>query len=282
MFLLDSWFKFMKKKTNFMFLFFGILMAGILIYQERSFIKNTFNSLLNLHKVNEVKNAPEKDILNANHQEYLDTMKDSSLGTTQHEYSTIQRIYERDKGIDVQEPMLFEGNDATAKQNIKIQILNYFTSEEISTITDGVSSVTLINTQADPVDENNQLKEAFTFLAVDAEITNIGEESIPYFSTYHEYVHIEILDANGEPYFSNQRNLFLTKDGDTFIEKTPDNYKLYDIEPDNPVIVRYVIAIPEEVFGTHLQVCALSTIDAVFPIYEDKVQLRVLTDIPQK
>lgn len=272
----------MKKKTNLMFLFLGVLMLGILAYQERSFIKNTFYSLLNVPKNQEIESAPEKGILNTNHQEYLDTMKDSSLGTSQHEYSTIQKIYERDKSMNVQEPMLFEGSSSTANQGITIQILDYFSSKDITTIADGASSVTLLNSLADPVDENNQLKEAFTFLAVDAEITNTGEESIPYFSTYHDYVHIQILDDNGEPYFSNQRNLFLTKEGDTFMERTSDNYKLYDIEPDNPVIVRYVIAIPEEVFDTDLHVCTLTTVDAVFPVYEDKVQLRVLTDIPQK
>ena len=207
----------MKKKTNLMFLFLGVLMIGILVYQQRSFIKNTFYSLLNVHKTQEIESAPEKDILNTNHQEYLDTMKDSSLGTGQHEYSTIQKIYERDKDISAQEPMLFEGNFTTANQGITIQILKYFSSKDIATIADGASSVTLMNTE-----------------------------------------------------------------GDTFMERTSDNYELYDIEPDNPFIVRYVIAIPEEVFDTDLHVCTLTTVDAFFPMDEDKVQLRVLTDIPQK
>lgn len=256
-------------------------MLGILGYQKRSFIKNSLYSLLNSNTKQEIKKAPEKDILNTNHQEYLEIMKDPSYGTAQHEYSTIQKIYERDKGLGVKEPMFFQ-SVSEEQLSLKIQILDYFSSKEVSTIADGASSVTLLNTLADPIDENKQLKDNFTFLAIDAEITNTGEDTIQYLSSYHDYVRIQILDDNGETYYSNTRNLFLTKEGDRFMERRPDNYALDNIEPGNSFIVRYVIAVPEEVFSTDLHVCALSTITSLFPVYEDEVQLRVLTDIPQK
>ena len=252
----------MKKKNNVIFIMAGIFLLCVFAYVNRSFLKNSLLSLIpsKTAKAMEPTPFPEDHLLEAIHNEYLETMKNPKAGNSQYENKAIQRIYERDKDLNE-----YEGKDFSDEQagNLQLKIIDYFVSDSMEEASDGKATGEGLNKDAwyynKAFDDNGNLKPQYSLLTVDMDITNTGDV-IHYLSTYQSFLQVYILDDQGEWYYWNQKNLCLRKDGDSFVEMGPNNYVIYDLQNGETKTVRYIFAIPKEVFDTDLHIGVLAAI----------------------
>ena len=254
----------MKKKNNVIFIIAGIFLLCVFACVNRSFLKNSLLSLIPSKPAKAIEPTPypEDHLLEAIHNGYLEVMKNPKAGINQYENKAIQRIYERDKNLNE-----YEAKDFSDVQtgNLQLKIIDYFVSDNMEEASDGKVTGEGLNKHSFgynmAFDDDGRLKPQYTLLTVDMDITNTGE-IVHYMSTYWDFLTVYILDDQGEWYYWNKKSSYLRKEEDSFVEMGPYNYVIYDFQHGETKTVRYIFAIPKEVFDTGLHIGLLATTSA--------------------